>query len=160
MGCKRPRCRPTDLGAELVQTLTELPNARGARVLWVGPLGGGVARYNLDAIWSGPSKTLAPIDDKIGQGVTAAGAQRGRGRSTVPYSAARRRIAGAEADADCGGGGGGGSRTRTRTRIADADRPRFRERSGWDRRAHCALIVTGGLHSDGPFRVTVRSRNE
>jgi hypothetical protein len=30
----------------------------------------------------------------------------------------------------------------------------------WERRAHCATIVTGGLHSDGPLFVTVRSRNE
>jgi hypothetical protein len=31
---------------------------------------------------------------------------------------------------------------------------------GWERRAQCAKIVTGWLHSDGPFRVTVLSRNE
>jgi ligand-binding sensor domain-containing protein len=37
------------LGSDLIITLSELRDARGARVLWVGTQGGGVARYDLDA---------------------------------------------------------------------------------------------------------------
>ncbi|HZF51709.1 MAG TPA: ATP-binding protein [Polyangiaceae bacterium] len=37
------------LGSDLIMTLSELRDARGARVLWVGTQGGGVARYDLDA---------------------------------------------------------------------------------------------------------------
>ncbi|MDI1442973.1 hybrid sensor histidine kinase/response regulator [Polyangium sp. 6x1] len=37
------------LGSDFVMTLGELRDGRGARVLWIGTLGGGVARYDLDA---------------------------------------------------------------------------------------------------------------
>ncbi|MDI1478863.1 hybrid sensor histidine kinase/response regulator [Polyangium sp. y55x31] len=37
------------LGADLVATLSEIRDARGARSLWIGTVGGGVARYDLDA---------------------------------------------------------------------------------------------------------------
>ncbi|MDC3959741.1 hybrid sensor histidine kinase/response regulator [Polyangium jinanense] len=46
------------LGGDFVATLAELPDARGARVLWIGTLGGGVARYDLDAeAWRAPLGT-------------------------------------------------------------------------------------------------------
>jgi len=37
------------LGADFIETLAELRDARGARILWIGTMDGGVARYDLDA---------------------------------------------------------------------------------------------------------------
>ncbi|HVK64635.1 MAG TPA: histidine kinase dimerization/phospho-acceptor domain-containing protein, partial [Polyangium sp.] len=59
------------LGGDFVATLTELRDTRGARVLWIGTLGGGVARYDLDAnVWLSPLGTKsrpALPDDTIYQ---------------------------------------------------------------------------------------------
>ncbi|MCY0992118.1 ATP-binding protein [Nannocystis sp. ILAH1] len=46
------------LGSDLIVTLSEIPNADGTRVLWVGTGGGGVARYDLDS-----GQWLAPLNE-------------------------------------------------------------------------------------------------
>jgi hypothetical protein len=55
-----------------------------------------------------------------------------------------------------------GRRRRPRGSAERSSRPAAAGRLlwGWDRRPQCVTIVTGGLHSDGPLLVTVRSRNE
>ncbi|MDI3286642.1 hybrid sensor histidine kinase/response regulator [Polyangium sp. 15x6] len=58
----------TPLGSDYVTTLAELRDTRGARVLWIGTLGAGVARYDLDAeVWlerlDTKSRPALPSDD-------------------------------------------------------------------------------------------------
>ncbi|MDI1429122.1 hybrid sensor histidine kinase/response regulator [Polyangium sorediatum] len=56
------------LGSDYLMTLAELRDARGARVLWIGTMGAGVARYDLDAeVWldrlDTKSRPALPSDD-------------------------------------------------------------------------------------------------
>ncbi|MDI1450970.1 hybrid sensor histidine kinase/response regulator [Polyangium sp. 6x1] len=56
------------LGSDYLMTLAELRDARGARVLWIGTMGAGVARYDLDAeVWldrlDTKSRPALPGDD-------------------------------------------------------------------------------------------------